>query len=98
MSQAIIKKTSDYFKSKGVVLPSISELKNPQIINDDIKNSLKKINNNDINPLNLFRVHWFNKRDQSGFGNEPEYIVLPTEFTGVKAKICLLYTSPSPRD
>ncbi len=87
MSQAIIKKTSDYFKSKGVVLPSISELQDPQIINDDIKNSLKKINNNDINPLNLFRVHWFNKRDQSGFGNEPEYIVLPTEFTGVKAKI-----------
>ena len=87
MSQAIVKKTSDYFKSKGVVLPSISELQDPQIINDDIKNSLKKINNNDINPLNLFRVHWFNKRDQSGFGNEPEYIVLPTEFTGVKAKI-----------
>ena len=42
MSQAIIKKTSDYFKSKGVVLPSISELQDPQIINDDIKNSLKK--------------------------------------------------------
>ena len=61
MSQAIVKKTSDYFKSKGVVLPSISELQDPQIINDDIKNSLKKINNNDINPLNLFRVHWFNK-------------------------------------
>ena len=51
MSQATIKKTSDYFKSKGVVLPSISELQDPQIINDDIKNSLKKINNNDINPL-----------------------------------------------
>ena len=66
MSQAIIKKTSDYFKSKGVVLPRISELQDPQIINDDIKNALKKINNNDINPLNLFRVHWFNKRDQSG--------------------------------
>ncbi len=64
MSQAIIKKTSDYFKSKGVVLPSISELQDPQIINDDIKNSLKKINNNDINPLNLFRVHWFNKRKE----------------------------------
>ena len=43
MSQAIVKKTSDYFKSKGVVLPSISELQDPQIINDDIKNSLKKL-------------------------------------------------------
>ncbi len=42
MSQTIIKKTSDYFKSKGVVLPSISELQNPQSINENIKNSLKQ--------------------------------------------------------
>ena len=87
MSQAVIKKTSDYFKSKGVVLPSIKELQNPKNINEDVKNSLKKINNNDVNPLNLFRVHWFNKKDQSGFADEPEHIVLPSEFTGVKAKI-----------
>ena len=59
MSQAIIKKTSDYFKSKGVVLPSIKELQNPENINEDIKNSLKKINNNDANPLNLFRTENF---------------------------------------
>ena len=87
MSQTIVKKTSDYFKSKGVVLPSISELQNPSTIDDDIKSSLKKIDNNDINPLNLFRVHWYNKKDQSGFANEPEHIILPPEFTGVKAKI-----------
>ena len=37
MSQAIIKKTSDYFKSKGVVLPSIKELQNPVNINEEIK-------------------------------------------------------------
>ena len=70
MSRAIIKKTSDYFKSKGVILPSISELQNPKLISEDIKNSLIKINNNDINPLNLFRVHWFNKKDQTDFVDE----------------------------
>ena len=48
MSQAIIKKTSDYFKSKGVVLPSISELQDPQIINDDIKNFLSKFDSSVI--------------------------------------------------
>ena len=87
MSQAVIKKTSDYFKSKGVILPSIKELQNPVNINEEIKNSLTKIDNNDVNPLNLFRVHWFNKKDQSGFADEPEHIVLTSEFTGVKAKI-----------
>ena len=39
MNQAVVKKTSDYFKSKGVVLPSIKELQNPENINEDIKNS-----------------------------------------------------------
>ena len=87
MSQTVINKTANYFKSKKIILPSISELQNPKNICEEIKFSLKKINNNEINPLNLFRVHWFNKKDQSGFADEPEHIVLPSEFTGVKAKI-----------
>jgi hypothetical protein len=40
-----------------------------------------------MDPLNLFRVHWFNNRDHSSFSNTPEHIVLPSEFTGVEAKI-----------
>jgi len=32
-------------------------------------------------------VHWFNKRDHSKFLDVPEHIVLPSEFTGVDAKI-----------
>ena len=78
MKHAIVTKTSKYFKSKGIILPTISELQNPNIINDNIKVSLKKVHNNKIDPLNLFRVHWFNKKDQSGFSNEPEHIVLPS--------------------
>jgi len=40
-----------------------------------------------MDPANLFRVHWFNKRDHSQFLDVPEHIVLPSEFTGVEAKI-----------
>ena len=50
MSQAIVKKTSDYFKSKGVVLPSISELQDPQIINDP---NLGRKNKEDITICDL---------------------------------------------
>ena len=87
MNEAIISKTSEYFKKKNIILPKISEISNPQCISSDIKKRLKTINKDAIDPLNLFRVHWFNNRDHSGFSKVPENIVLPSEFTGVEAKI-----------
>ncbi len=83
----IVEKTAKYFKEKGVVLPTISELKNPHSISSEIKNKVLKLDKDAIDPLNLFRVHWFNKRDHSQFLDVPEHIVLPSEFTGVDAKI-----------
>tara|TARA_B100000579_G_scaffold436840_1_gene464089 strand:+ start:534 stop:1976 length:1443 start_codon:yes stop_codon:yes gene_type:complete len=87
MNQSIISKTAEYFKNKGVVLPLISELCEPHSINGEIINKLKSVDKNEIDPLNLFRVHWFNNRDHSSFSQVPEHIVLPNEITGVDAKI-----------
>lgn len=87
MNESNISKTSAYFKKKGIILPKVSELCNPHSINEDIKNKLKTVDKNSIDPLNLFRVHWFNNRDHSNFSKVPEHIVLPSEFTGVEAKI-----------
>ena len=87
MQSNVIEKTAKYFKEKGVVLPTISELKNPDLINEDIKNKVLKLDKDAMDPANLFRVHWFNKRDHSKFLDVPEHIVLPSEFTGVEAKI-----------
>ena len=87
MNESIINKTSEYFKKNGVVLPTVSELCNPHSIDEEIKNKLKSIDKNEIHPLNLFRVHWYNNLDHSSFSKVPEHIVLPTEFTGVEAKI-----------
>jgi len=87
INESVITKTSEYFKRKGIVLPKISELTDPNTISEDIQNKLKSIDKNDINPLNLFRVHWHNNIDHTAFSKSPEYIVLPSEFTGVEAKI-----------
>ena len=87
MNESIINKTSKYFKKNGVVLPTVSELCNPHSIDEELKNKLKSIDKNEIHPLNLFRVHWYNNLDHSSFSKVPEHIVLPTEFTGVEAKI-----------
>ncbi len=87
MNNSVINKTSEYFQKKGIVLPKISELAEPHTIKEEYKNKLKNIHQNDINPLNLFRVHWYNNRDHTSFSKIPEHIVLPSEFTGVEAKI-----------
>ena len=87
IDQLVISKTSEYFKKKGIILPKISELTEPNTISEDIQNKLKTIDKNEINSLNLFRVHWYNNRDHTAFSKSPEYIVLPSEFTGVEAKI-----------
>ena len=40
MQSNIVEKTSKYFKEKGVILPTISELKNPHSISEDIKKAM----------------------------------------------------------
>ena len=88
MNNTIITKTSEYFKKRNIILPTISELSNPHSIDVSIMKNLKNLDKNAIDPLNLFRVHWFNNnRDHSNFSKVPEHIVLPSEFTGVEAKI-----------
>ena len=87
MNESVVSKTSEYFKKRGIILPKISELCNPHSINKDIKIKLKSLDKDAMDPLNLFRVHWFNNREHSSFSKVPEHVVLPEEFTGVEAKI-----------
>ena len=87
MNSLVIEKTANYFKQKGILLPTISELQNPHLIDRDIKNKVFKTDKDAMDPANLFRVHWFNKSDHTNFLDVPEHIVLPDEFTGIEAKI-----------
>ncbi len=87
INNSIISKTAEYFKSRGINLPKISELINPHSIEPKILNKLKLVDKDEPNPLNLYRVNWFNNRDHTDFLKVPEHIVLPSEFTGVEAKI-----------
>ena len=83
----LINQTAKYFKKRGIILPKISELSNPLIIDDEIKYKLNSVDKKAVDPLNLFRVHWHNSREHNNFLEIPEHIVLPSEFTGVEAKI-----------
>ncbi|MBQ9064426.1 MAG: pyridoxal-5-phosphate-dependent protein subunit beta [Blautia sp.] len=78
-------------KEQNIIIPTIAQMKDPYLIPEKIKEQLKNVGLWDINPLNLFRITWKNERKEYGglFGN-PNYIVLPSSLTGVRAKILLL--------
>jgi len=78
-------------KERNIVIPTFAQMKDPSLIPDDVKKDLESVGLWDINPLNLFRISWYNEPVAKG-GNYAgaNYIVLPEELTGVKAKIVAL--------
>lgn len=79
-------------RKNHIILPTISQLKNPETIPQEIKEQLKNVGMQEFSPLNLFRITWKNEPKVSG-GNygKPNIIELPAELTGVKARIfCLV--------
>ena len=73
-------------RENNIILPTISQLKNPDLIPGKIKDELKSVGMQDFSPRNLFRITWKNEPVESG-GNygKPNIIELPHELTGVKA-------------
>ena len=75
-------------KENGFVVPTYAQMKNPSLIPSEIKEKLKSVGRNDLNPLNLFRINWHNEpKETGGLFGEGNYVVLPKEVTGVDAKI-----------
>ena len=78
-------------REQNIIIPTIEEMQHPERIPEKIREKLTQVGLWDVNPLNLFRVTWKNEpREFGGLFGRPNYIVLPTELTGVKAKILLM--------
>lgn len=91
--EQIIKNTAKRCRERNIIIPTFKQLKNPETIDNKIKNKLKNVGLWDINPLNLFRITWKNSPKEAGgtglFG-DVNYIELPKELTGVNARIIAL--------
>lgn len=82
----VIKKTVQRCKERNIILPTFEQQRNPDSIPESIKNKVKDLDYLDVNPLNLFRITWKNNV-KTGLFSEPNYVELPSELTGVKARI-----------
>lgn len=74
-------------KEKSVRLPTFAELADPRSFAKSMKGRLAKVDPDAADPLNLFRVHWFNDLKRTGLVDVPCYVELPSELTGVSARI-----------
>jgi cysteine synthase A len=98
VDQAVRDRNIERLRERGVVLPRFSELADPESIPPAVREELKSVDRDAAHPLNLFRVHWFNKASgrEDPIACVPEHLVLPPELTGVDAKIVVLFGNRFP--
>lgn len=87
----IIKKNVERCKEKGISLPTFAQMKNPDLIPQEIKDKLKNTGLWDVDPVNLYRINWHNEPKETGgeFGGV-NYIEIPHQITGTKARVFAL--------
>lgn len=83
-----LQRTIKRAKEKNIIIPTFEQMKNPELIPVKIKDNLKNIGLWDINSYNLFRITWKNEPEKKGglFGGV-NFVELPPELTGVKARV-----------
>ncbi len=90
-NKAFLENAVKRFRERGIILPTIKQQRNPELIPQTIKEKLNNVGLWEINPLNLFRITWKNEpKEKGGLFGAPNFIELPGELTGVKARIILL--------
>ena len=75
------------FRERGILMPTFAQLADPSLIPDSIEARLGSVAPDAPDPLNLFRVHWFNGADRRSRVAVPQHLVLPSSLTGVAAPI-----------
>ena len=85
--RAVLERAVERFRAAAIVLPRFSELADPTRVPRSVRNRLAGVGPDDADPLNLFRVNWFNDTSRRGFAPVPEHVVLPQSLTGVEAPI-----------
>ena len=87
----VLDRTVDRLREARVALPTFGQLANPALIPPGIRVALSRIEADDADPLNLFRVHWYNGASRVDLVDVPEHLVLPRELTGVEARIVVAF-------
>ena len=84
-------RTVHRFREAGILLPTFAQLAAPASMPAGIRESLAGVKPDEADPVNLFRVHWYNDGERTGQAAVPVHAVLPSELTGVDAQIVVAF-------
>lgn len=79
-----------HFRKLELRLPTFAELAEPWKISPAIRNHLAAVDSASPDPLNLYRMHWYNDANRRGIAPVPEYMEIPSRCSGVAARIVVL--------
>ena len=85
------RKTAKRCRERSILIPTFRQMKDPGLIPGDIRKELEGVGLWDVHPRNLFRITWKNEPRAKGGGYSGlNYVELPSELTGVRARIIAL--------
>jgi cysteine synthase len=92
VNEETLERTIQRCRNRKIIIPTFSQLKDPDKAPEKVKEQLRQIGLWDIAPQNLFRITWKNEPVPKGglFRLIPNYMELPSELTGVEARIIAL--------
>ena len=76
-------------KENHVIIPTIAQMQNPDLIPEKVKAKLTGVGLWDVNPLSLFRINWHNEAKEFGGLHQPvpNYVEIPSSLSGVPCRI-----------
>jgi cysteine synthase len=86
IDHAVVTKTAARCKAHGITIPTFAQMRDPETIPHSIRSKLPEVGLWDVNPLNLYRISWKNDIKTGLYGGV-NYLEIPRELTGVKARI-----------
>jgi len=89
IDREVYRRTVAQARGAGVLLPTFGQLQDPSTILPAIAGRLGGVEPDAPDPMNLFRVHWFNDARRSGRVATPGAIELSPELTASPARIVL---------
>jgi len=90
-TKKVLENTVKRCRERDIIIPTYDEMANPEKISQGIKEELRSIGLWDLKSRNMFRITWKNEpvKFGGGFGGI-NYIEIPKQLSGVKARIIML--------
>ena len=89
--ESVIAKNVERCRQKGIILPTFREMIDPTKVDQKVKDRLRQVGLWDVDPVNLYRITWHNEpKEKGGLYGGVNFIEIPREITGTKARILAL--------